>query len=174
MASYASLAALFSAIASAIRAKTGQSAQIVANDFPDAIAAIPSGGGGTSAVLQPINRNIRTGWVGSGTWYYNRPDDALSADIYLLDGGHHYVVGLGSPVGNRFRVAYFSTNPANATTNLSGTAVGTDANDPTAFQVKPVFTAQSSMRYLAVFKSNNGTGDAAAAFVLDLDLITVP
>lgn len=173
MASYASLAALFSAIASAIRAKTGQSAQIVANDFPDAIAAIPSGGGGGTGLLQPINRNIRTGWVASGGWYY-APSHGLSADIYLLDGGHHYVVGLCSPVGNRFRVAYFSTNPANATTNLSGTAVGTDADDPTAFQVKPVFTAQSSMRYLAVFKSNNGTGDAAAAFVMDMDLITVP
>lgn len=44
---HTTLASLFSAIANAIRAKTGSSAQIVADDFPDAIAAIPTGGGGT-------------------------------------------------------------------------------------------------------------------------------
>ena len=38
------LASLFGAIADAIRAKTGGTAEIVADTFPDAIAAIPQGG----------------------------------------------------------------------------------------------------------------------------------
>ena len=44
-----SLTSLFGDIADAIRAKTGGSSQIVADDFPTAIAAFPSGGGGSSA-----------------------------------------------------------------------------------------------------------------------------
>ena len=40
---HTSLTALFSDIADAIRAKTGGSASIVADDFPTAIAAIPAG-----------------------------------------------------------------------------------------------------------------------------------
>ena len=43
MATYTTLSALFTAVANAIRAKTGGSANIVADDFPTAIAAIPSG-----------------------------------------------------------------------------------------------------------------------------------
>ena len=43
MPNHTSLASLFSDIADAIRAKTGDSAQIVADDFPTAIAAIPTG-----------------------------------------------------------------------------------------------------------------------------------
>lgn len=43
MATHTTLSNLFSDIANAIRAKTGGSANIVADDFPDEIAAIPTG-----------------------------------------------------------------------------------------------------------------------------------
>lgn len=43
MANHTNLRSLFTAIASAIRAKTGGSADIVADNFPSAIAAIPTG-----------------------------------------------------------------------------------------------------------------------------------
>ena len=42
------LTSLFSDIADAIRAKTGGTADIVADEFPDEIAAIPTGGGGVT------------------------------------------------------------------------------------------------------------------------------
>jgi len=48
MANHSSLTDLFTDIASAIRAKTGDSGAIVADAFPSAIAAIPSGGGGNT------------------------------------------------------------------------------------------------------------------------------
>lgn len=43
---HTTLTSLFTDIADAIRAKTGSSAAIVADDFPTEIASIPSGGGG--------------------------------------------------------------------------------------------------------------------------------
>ena len=48
-----SLASLFSDIADAIRGKTGASAQIKADDFPDEIDAIPAGGGAVSVTDEP-------------------------------------------------------------------------------------------------------------------------
>jgi hypothetical protein len=42
---HSTLASLFSDIADAIRAKTGGSASITADNFPSEIASIPSGGG---------------------------------------------------------------------------------------------------------------------------------
>ena len=45
------LAGLFGDIADAIRAKTGGSAALVADAFPSAIAAIPTGGGGALKIL---------------------------------------------------------------------------------------------------------------------------
>jgi hypothetical protein len=44
MATYTTLSALFTAVADAIRAKTGSGATIVADDFPTEIAAISGGG----------------------------------------------------------------------------------------------------------------------------------
>lgn len=65
MPNHTSLASLFSAIADAIRAKTGGSSQIVADDFPTAIAAIPSGGGG-SAVIEELDVSASGTYTASG------------------------------------------------------------------------------------------------------------
>ena len=50
---HSTLTSLFSDIADAIRGKTGSSATIVADDFPTAIASIPTGGG--SATIEPLS-----------------------------------------------------------------------------------------------------------------------
>ncbi len=52
---HSTLTSLFSDIADAIRAKTGGTADIVADDFPSAIDAIPTGGGGASAAPDDVN-----------------------------------------------------------------------------------------------------------------------
>lgn len=62
MTTHNSLAALFDDIADAIRAKTGSSAQIVADDFPDEIAAI-SGGGGASGVVYITDEEDENGGI---------------------------------------------------------------------------------------------------------------
>ena len=51
MAKHTSLSALFKAIADAIRSKTGGTDNIVADDFPEAIKGIPSGGGNSDSTF---------------------------------------------------------------------------------------------------------------------------
>ena len=51
---------LFTDIADAIRAKTGGNTPIVADDFPDAILDIPSGGGTTEAEDNDVILSIMT------------------------------------------------------------------------------------------------------------------
>lgn len=63
------LTKLFSAIADAIRSKTGSTAKIKADNFPSAISDIEAGGGGPSAVLGTKNINA------NGT--YNAANDGL-------------------------------------------------------------------------------------------------
>ena len=59
---HTTLTSLFTDIAGAIRSKTGESAEIKADDFDTAIEAIPTGGGGSGEYtteqllgLKPIN-----------------------------------------------------------------------------------------------------------------------
>lgn len=51
---HSNLTSLFSDIADAIRGKTGSLATIVADDFPTAIANIPTGGGGGGSATDPV------------------------------------------------------------------------------------------------------------------------
>ena len=60
---YTTLPALFTAIANAIRAKTGGTAEIVADDFPTAIANIPSGGGSIIPSDLPSDGKTRIGYT---------------------------------------------------------------------------------------------------------------
>lgn len=55
MAKYASLAALFEAIADAIRSKTGSTADIVAENFPEEIAKITAGSSESTVMITPDN-----------------------------------------------------------------------------------------------------------------------
>lgn len=81
MAEHKSLTSLFSDIANSIRAKTGSTDTIAADDFPTAIDNIPSGGGGgtikLNAAYLPHKRN---GYVGTfnTTW---APYTITSGDI---------------------------------------------------------------------------------------------
>jgi len=78
MANYTTLSALFTAVANAIRAKTGGSATIVADDFPTEIAAIPSivtqlcDQDNTKDITFPAVTTLRqvlSGFGASGSWF---------------------------------------------------------------------------------------------------------
>ena len=81
MANHTTLSALFTAVANAIRAKTGGSANIVADDFPTAIAAIPSGDDIVTQLCNKDNtkditfpavttlRSVLYGLGSSGSWF---------------------------------------------------------------------------------------------------------
>jgi hypothetical protein len=81
MATYTTLSALFTDVANAIRAKTGGSANIVADDFPTEIAAIPSGDDIVTQLCNQDNtkdivfpavttlRQVLFGLAGGGSWF---------------------------------------------------------------------------------------------------------
>ena len=72
---HASLTALFTAIANAIRGKTGEEGALKADDFPTAIAAIPSGLSGvekdlwTTGADIPVSTSIETSQLHNGKIY---------------------------------------------------------------------------------------------------------
>lgn len=80
MPTHTSLASLFTDIANAIRAKTGGSSSIVADNFPSAIASIPSGGGGSTLGTKTITQN--------GTYYASSDGfDGYSSVVVNVSGG---------------------------------------------------------------------------------------
>lgn len=104
MATHSTLTGLFNDIADAIRAKTGSSASIVADNFPSAIAAIPSGSSnwnwmGRNATLvstvhsetASINSIGYSSWTPSPSQTTLRASSSLSA-ITLSTSYDYYVV----------------------------------------------------------------------------------
>ena len=68
MATHATLSALFSAIADAIRAKTGGTDTIVANDFPESISNISTGGSNKSTFT--VEDVMGMGFSPTGTYEF--------------------------------------------------------------------------------------------------------
>lgn len=60
---HSTLTSLFSDIADAIRAKTGNSGTIVADNFPTAIANIPSGGGSSNITVTYDDSEVFTNYI---------------------------------------------------------------------------------------------------------------
>ena len=63
MATHTNLSSLFTAIADAIRAKTGKTETIVADNFPTEIAAIETGGGGFETCQVTVTSGDRVLYV---------------------------------------------------------------------------------------------------------------
>ena len=91
---HSTLTSLFSDIADAIRAKTGSSATIVADDFPTAIANIPTGGGGitTTEVANATGTTLEitsSGGGGGATEYVCPSRNVVGVEdcFYLSDIG---------------------------------------------------------------------------------------
>ena len=85
------LTSLFSDIADAIREKTGSSETIVADDFPTAIANIPTGGGGitTTEVANATGTTLQitsSGGGGGGATEYVCPSRIVQG------GGYHFFI----------------------------------------------------------------------------------
>ena len=93
-------------------------------------------GGGASpyTVLEPLHADFNGGYLGSATQWYYEANSTFRNDIYQLEAGKHYLIHLGSSVGNRFRVAYFDVDPYTVTSNLTGNAYDY-WDDPPAYAV---------------------------------------
>ena len=116
--------------------------------FSRVSVAVPAPGG----KKDPIHFDVDNGYI-SGTYFVYEPNDAYAYDVFQVVAGRAYVFMLGQTVSNRFRVAYFSTDPYYATAQLTGTQI-TSVNDPSAYAC--IFYNATSNGYVAVFKSNTG------------------
>ena len=137
---------------------------------------VSGGGGGGSAngfpVIEKYAEDMKRGYVSSGTFYYNPTNDTY-CDVWEVKSGHSYVIVMNDPVSNRFRAMFTTTDVTTATTNVSGTAVGSDENDPRTYSVKiPDRRAYipNSDGYIVVGKTS--TGDTGIqCYLIDITVL---
>ena len=107
--------------------------------------------GGLFTRIEPLHYDYIGGYVGGTSWYVG--DTTSRTDIYAIEAGNIYLINLGSIIGNRFRATVFPTDPAEATSTITGTSlIATDS--PVPYQVRsPLFVADSN-GFLAIGKTN--------------------
>lgn len=116
---HSTLASLFGDIADAIRAKTGGSADIVADEFPTAIAAIPTGGTPTPVDLTTVDRSVTYDNV-----YFLGSNLTITKEksINLISGVKYYLI--------TFDTSYDTTSTASgaayALCSASGSVIASD------------------------------------------------
>ena len=111
----------FKNIADAIRTKGGTLATLTPSQMPQAIADLPSGGGGSIAnvAMEPLHFDVNNGYMNSGTFWYV-PNGGCYVDVYEVQTNHRYIALIGSTIGDRFRGMYCNTDPALATADIYG------------------------------------------------------
>ena len=105
--------------------------------YDEVVVNVPS----FSPLIQPLHTDCHNGYIGQGNLNYD-PSTNSYYDVFEVEAGKHYIPFITAPVGNRFRVAFFTTDPSLATANLLGTQVGSDLTDPST--------------YTAILRSNSG------------------
>ena len=105
---------------------------------------------------EPVNFDVSSGYVAYGSWTYSTSSGSYS-DVYEVVADHRYFLCLGQQVGNRFRCMFSTSNPALATSNVSGTSIGVDQNSPPSNAFNPTVYQPSSNGFITVGKSNNNT-----------------
>lgn len=103
----------FKNIADAIRAKAGTSGTLTPSQMPQAIADIPTGGGGIP-IMEPLHFDVHASTYAQ--YYYPNDKNAYS-DIYYLEDNHKYIL-FKIANSNRNRGCLLLNDPINA----SGTA----------------------------------------------------
>ena len=111
----------------------------------------------------PIHFDASNGYVSGPVFYYS-PSDGLAYDVYQVTAGRKYVFMLGQSVGNRFRVAFFTTDPYYATSDVSGTSI-LENNSPAAYELA-IYNAPLN-GYVVLFKSNSGAKNISS-YCIDL------
>lgn len=127
------------------------------------VSVMPSEGEYHPLVVQYIN---------SGVFY---PTDSSATTqsavctlcIFPVSAGHTYFLFLGSKTGTCFRAAYFSTNPIDSTSNVTGTAIGSDLENPAAYTSRD-YTAMAD-GYVVV--ETDTSSNPCHAYCLDITAV---
>ena len=103
-------------------------------------------------LMTPIVTDLDTGYVYNGTWTMGGSTVSYS-DVYTVEAGKRYLIGLDDTVGSRFRALLTEQNTIEATGTISGTTV-TNVSNPAPFA--SVLFTPSIDGYLTITKDNNG------------------
>ena len=115
-------------------------------------SASPSAGNACAEV--PIAFDYNVGYVTNGTWNYQDPTLSYS-DIYQLHSGHNYFIVLGYTAGTRFNAMITMTDVRGSTSDVSGTKISTDTENPAGWSTKAFLSNMPG--YLIITKDNMGT-----------------
>lgn len=198
MATHSTLTGLFNDIADAIRAKTGSSASIVADNFPSAIAAIPSGssnwnwmGRNPTLVSTVYSETASINSIGYSSWTPStsqttlRASSSLSA-ITLSTSYNYYVVerfaftssfNSGANTANlpiRYvRTMIFPVYRTASTTTAynSGSPNKMTTTMPTAFAIIKYYSSSNAVTYNT---ASYGVYSASVAPTMASDTTTAP
>lgn len=154
----------FKNIADAIRTKGGTIATLTPAQMPQAIADLPSGGGGIK-LLTPTVTDDNGGYV-NNNYYYHFTGDYLS-DIYTLEVSHYYYAFLGNTVGNKFKGVLLSTNPIGSSGNLTGISIGNQVNNPSNGVISGRINPYGDYIYLVINKCDNNVANIPT-YVIDV------
>lgn len=146
-------------IATAIRSKSGGSDTYTVAQMAQAIANIPSGGGGTPTRLTPTYTDFTGGYIdrNSGNWASQSNPNNIN-DEYNVLNGHLYIIALDDNTGTRFAVSQYATDigasPSTSKNCTKKINAGNDAVDPADYMwVSYTATADG---YLVIQKDNAG------------------
>ena len=103
-------------------------------------------------LMAPIFTDLDTGYVYGNTWTLGGSTVNYS-DVYAVEAGKRYLIGLDDTVGTRFRVLVSEQSTIEATETLPGTLINNVSN-PALF-ASFLFTS-SIDGYLTITKDNNG------------------
>lgn len=115
----------------------------------------------------PLHYDFIGGYVAGGDWRVG--DTASRTDIYQVYAGKHYIIHLGSTVGNRFRSAFFTTDPALATVGMSGTGIY-NGDNPSSYAnclISALFSP-SSDGFVAIGKTNQSV-NGLKSYLVDFE-----
>lgn len=100
--------------------------------------------------MVPIAYDYEPGYTANGTYKYENSTNNHS-DVYVVESGRRYLLGLGSVVGTRFRAAFVTTNPVGTLVDIPGRQL-VNTNNPAA-NAYVAFVADSD-GYVVVTKDN--------------------
>jgi len=122
--------------------------------FNPVVVAVPVGSSDFSQRLTPIEYDLDNGGYLAGSTWTPTGGDGTKTDVYQVEANKRYIVLLGATFGNRFRVAFFRQNPAEATEELHGTTIVDNTPSPRAYACsQPYLTTANG--YIVVGKCNN-------------------
>lgn len=158
----------FQNIADAIRAKGGTVATLTPAEMPQAIADLPSGGGGDFTPVEPLASDYKDGYVDGSQWYISANSN-YRTDVYEIETPYNTSYVLTVQQGyNIVRAAFFSRNPLEATSTMYGNQQTNYSGSGTKDYLVGKEMVYIPPRYLAVTKCDNATdGIKSACYVFN-------